>query len=229
MNIFDILVILIITGFAISSYRSGFIRTCFGFVPMFLSLFCAYKVTPVLSKFIRGTGFYTDYKQKIASYLQLDSLVSSGIQNSQTELINSMNLPGFLKESLIENNNSVVYKILDVSEIQDYISGYIANVSINIISILLVFIVTFLLAKTLLYTFNILASLPVLNFINGIGGLSVGIIKGVVVVWIMFIGLTFFYCNPQFKSVFEMLNQSKFAGVLYENNWLLFLILKIFA
>ena len=35
--------------------------------------------------------------------------------------------PEILKQALINNNNSVIYDILDVNGIEDYIAGYIAN------------------------------------------------------------------------------------------------------
>ena len=52
----------------------------------------------------------------------------------QRSIIEEMELPEQLKDALLENNNSEVYEALGVSSFTHYVSRYLANSLINIIS-----------------------------------------------------------------------------------------------
>lgn len=226
MNYFDIAVIVIILGLGIIGYVRGFVRTCLGFLPSVAAIFGAYVTYPHLSKFLRGTFVYEKIMKAVQSRLSFQGAVS-GV--AQSDIFNSLNAPSFIKEALINNNNSVVYDILDVSGVEEYISGFIANVSVNILSVVIAFIGIFIVAKLIIRTLDFAADLPVLSFFNKSCGLALGLVKGVVFVWLIGIVLTFFYYNESFSDVVAMLNASKIALFMYENNYLLFMILKIIA
>ncbi len=229
MNYIDIAVIILILGMGLISYWKGFVRACLGFLPAIGALAGSYFTYPHLSKIIRGSFIYGNITEGVRSKLALETVLDNSIYSSQRDLINSLNAPEFIKDALINNNNSVVYDILDVNGIEEYIAGYIANISINIISMILAFIVIFIIIKLIIKTLDIVADLPVLSFFNRSCGFAVGIIKGTVTVWLIGIVMTFFYYNETFSKFFEMLADSKLALFMYENNYLLFMILKIFA
>lgn len=229
MNLLDICVIAIFLFFGISAYRKGFVKACFSSLPMFIALAATYLVQPIANRLIRATPLYESFKNTVIQSLGLEKLISETALQSQAEMIQQMPLPDFLKSALIENNNPVVYQILNVSKIEDYIGGYLANICINIITVIGVFLIALIAAKFVLAALNFVSQLPILNFFNKIGGLAVGLIQGTIVVWIAGIVLTFFNYNPQFQQIFILLDQSFLAEKFYENNLLMFMILKIFG
>lgn len=229
MNLLDFGVIAVILFFGFLAYKKGFLKACFSSLPMILALAAVHFIQPIVSKMVRGTEFYVSFREKLVQSLGLENLISDTVMQSQTELIQSMPLPDFLKSALVENNNPVVYQILDVSKIQDYIGGYLANICINILTMAVVFFVTLILAKIALATLNLFAQLPVLSTVNKVAGLAVGILQGTLIIWIAGIFLTFFYSNPNFQGVVSLLKQSVLASRLYENNLLLVFILNIFT
>ncbi|MBE6008301.1 MAG: hypothetical protein E7235_03775 [Lachnospiraceae bacterium] len=229
MNYIDIAVVVIILGMGFISYWKGFVRACLSFLPAAGALAGSYFTYPYLSKFLRGSFIYRNIVESVRSKLALETVLNNSIYSTQSDLINSLNAPDFIKDSLINNNNSVVYDILDVNGIEDYIAGYIANISVNIISMILAFIVIFIVIRLIIKALDIVSDLPVLSFFNKSCGFAVGIIKGTVTVWLIGIVLTFFYYNEAFANFFEMLGSSTLALFMYENNYLLFMILKIFA
>ena len=229
MNYIDIAVIVIILGMGFISYWKGFVRACLGFLPAIGALAGSYFTYPYLSRLLRGSFIYRNINESIRSKLALETVLDNSIYSSQSDLINSINAPGFIKDALINNNNSVVYDILDVNGIEDYIAGYIANISINIMSMVVAFIAIFIVIRLVIKALDIVSDLPFLSFFNKSCGFAVGIIKGTVTVWLIGIVLTFFYYNEAFAKFFEMMADSKLALFMYENNYLLFMILKIFA
>lgn len=227
--ILDLIVIAVVIGSGILAYRKGFVTAALHFLPMIAGLIGTKLFSPFVSQLLRKTPFFGSLSTKIADNLQLDAVVGDAAMQTQTEIINNMKLPDFLKDTLLENNNPVIYNLLDVESLQNYIAGFLANICINIISVLLVFLVVWILMHMLLKALNLISKLPVLSFLNQTGGMLIGLLKGLSIVWLACIVLTFFQCNAQFAGLFTALNASHVAKLLYENNILLLLILTIFA
>ena len=227
MNYIDIGVIVILLFFAIAGRMRGLVRTCFSFVPMLAGLVLTNQLYPVLSKVLRNTFIYDGLKNGVQKALHLDSIFANTLTGSGA--ISALKLPDFLKTALVENNNPVVYNVLGVSKIEEYIAGYVANICLNVLCMVAVFIVVVIACKFILAALDLIAKLPVINFLNKTGGLAVGLFQGLIVIWVIGIVMVGFYSNPAFSRVFEGLNQSKVALFLYEKNVLLFMILRIFA
>lgn len=229
MSVLDAGVIAILAICGIIAYQKGFIKACLGFLPMCISLVATSFLQPSLSRFLRTTTLYSSLTNKISQTMQLEAVLSDTAMKTQTELINQMEVPDFLKSALIENNNPVVYQVLNVGKIEDYISGFLANICINIISLVMIFVAVLIISKVVLSALNLFAKLPILSFINKTCGLGVGLLQGVLIVWIAGIIVTFFYYDPALTSLITLLKQSPIALYLYNHNILLYFILKIFA
>ncbi len=218
-----------IVWLGIQAYRRGFIMTVFGFLPMVVGLIATKFFTPMVSRLLRQTPFFATLADTIAQKLHLEQTLENVAMQAQMDMIQNMKLPHFLKETLLEHNNPVVYELLDTQSTQGYISGFLANICINIVSMLLVFIVVFLAAKFLLKALHLMSELPILHTFNRICGFLVGVIKGLCVVWLWCFVLTLLQCNAGFAGIFETLQMTKIALPLYENNFLIYFILTIFT
>lgn len=227
--ILDILALVLVVGTAVQAYRKGFVRAALNFLPMVAALAATRFLTPTVSEFLRKTPFFDALTNTVGNGLHLENAIGDAAMQTQTDIIQSMHLPDFLKESLVENNNPVIYHLLDVESLQSYIAGFLANICINIISVLLVFVVVWLAVKFVLKALNLISKLPVLNFFNRACGFFVGLLKGLCVAWLICFVLTFFQCNSAFDFFFDALNLTHVALPLYENNILMYFILTIFA
>lgn len=227
--ILDILALVLVVGTAVRAYHKGFVRAALNFLPMVAALAATRFLTPTVSELLRKTPFFDALTNTVGNGLHLENAIGDAAMQTQTDIIQSMHLPDFLKESLVENNNPVIYHLLDVESLQSYIAGFLANICINIISVLLVFIVVWLAVKFVLKALNLISKLPVLNFFNQACGFLVGLLKGLCVTWLICFVLTFFQCNSAFDFFFDALNLTHVALPLYENNILMYFILTIFA
>ena len=227
--ILDILALVLVVGTAVQAYRKGFVRAALNFLPMVAALAATRFLTPTVSELLRKTPFFDALTNTVGNGLHLENAIGDAAMQTQTDIIQSMHLPDFLKESLVENNNPVIYHLLDVESLQSYIAGFLANICINIISVLLVFVVVWLAVKFVLKALNLISKLPVLNSFNRACGFLVGLLKGLCVAWLICFVLTFFQCNSAFDFFFDALNLTHVALPLYENNILMYFILTIFA
>lgn len=225
----DLLVLAVILGNGILAWRTGFIHAALGFLPMLAATVGTKLLIPYTGMFLRETPLFASMSASIRNSMGLDAAIQEGTMAAQTQLIESMKLPAFLKEALLENNNPVIYELLDVNTLKEYIAGYLANICINILSAVLAFVLIYIGVKLVLNALHLVSKLPVLNFINHAAGLAVGSAKGLLLVWLACIILTFLQCNAKFSALFMALEKSLLAGFLYEHNILLQMILTIFT
>lgn len=225
----DGIVLAVILGCGLYAWQKGFIQAALGFLPMLTALIGTKYLSPFISRFLRGTPMFGSLAETISEGMGLEKLISEGAMQTQTEIIEGMQLPAFLRDALLENNNPVIYQLLDVEKLQDYIAGFLANTCINILSVVLAFVLIYVVMALILHALNLFSQLPVLNFFNHFAGFLVGALKGLLFVWMGCIVLTFFQCRAGLQEVFIAMEETMAAGFLYENNILLYLILTIFT
>lgn len=229
MNWTDIVVIVILVFSTLVAHKVGFIRTCVNFFSTIISLILAYTLYPNVSTFLRDKGLLNTISNSIKSTLNIKDAVSQMTLNAQTDFINNLELPKFLKSALIENNNSEVYNLFNVSQVEDYIVSYISNMCINVISMIVTFLLVLIIIKVVAEVLDLVSKLPVLNFANKTLGAALGFVKGMIIIWILCIVVTLFYSNPTFHSVIVAVDNSLIAKIFYNNNWLMFMVTKIFT
>lgn len=225
----DAIVLVVILGCAVAAWRKGFIRAALGFLPMLAALIGTKFVSPSVGRFLRETPLFGKLSASIQSSMGLDTVIQEGAMETQTAFIEGMPLPDFLKEALLENNNPVIYQLLDVNSLKEYIAGFLANVCLNVLSVVLAFVLIYIGVTVVLNALHLFSKLPVLNFFNRFSGFLVGGAKGLFFVWIGCIVLTFFQCSVKWEGVFAAMEHTFAAQYLYENNILLYLILTIFT
>ena len=220
MNSIDIFVLAVIGICVVLGYFRGFVKTCFSFVPSVVSLLLTNKIYPVFSKFLRTTPVYGYIESGVAKAFNLNSM-SSAVSAQGNDYINSLAIPDFLKESLITNNNPVVYNILDATGINDYIAGYVANMILNIVSMIVVAIGLIVIFKLILVFLDVVTKLPVLHGMNSIGGLIVGLLEGILIVWVIFVVAVLFVSGDKLTWFYDAIENSKIALALFNSNLLL--------
>lgn len=139
----------------------------------------------------------------------------------QIQAIENAGFPDFLREKLLENNNSEVYKQLGVTSFMQYIGAYLAKVVIDIIAFLVTFLMVTLVVRIIMYALNVIGELPMIHGLNQVGGAILGMGTALVIVWVMFMIITLAYQSDIGKASLEMIAKSPFLTFLYENNYIM--------
>ena len=225
----DIIIIVIILLFIFIFAGKGLAASILKSCSWFISIIAAYFLYPIVSGIIRKTFIFDGIREFIYGVMSLDSLtVESG--SGQIAAINSLMLPEGLKSMLVDNNNSVIYELLGVKSLQEYIAGYIANIILNIVISVLVFAVILILIKMASGTLQLAVKLPVIRQINGLGGAVLGFFWGIVFVWSVMAVSTLFIASPFFADVIIAVDNSIIGKVLYDNNVIMNVLLaKLFG
>lgn len=200
--------------FMYMGYRRGLIRTVFSLVSFALAIILAIYLFPIVAGWLRETALFTGLKDYIIRTMGLEYAV----QTHSADLIYSLPIPDILRRNLLENNTPNMFELLNVQTIEEYIAAYFAGLAINIIAIILVFIAVRLILGLVSRVLDIVGKLPVINQFNRVGGLLLGLLKGVIVVWIGLTIMNLFFLDPTMPGLQNMLAESLIAGWFYEYN-----------
>jgi uncharacterized membrane protein required for colicin V production len=200
--------------------KTGFIRMVFSLCSLVLALILTVWISPLVNDFMRGNEkFYNGISDKVEKMLPLEKETKQ--VNDQVSYIEGLKLPQSIKDTLIVNNNSDVYKALSITNFREYLSNYITGIIINALSFIATFLVLLILLWALCLTLDIVSKLPLINQVNKTAGLLAGLIHGLIVVWLFFILITVFGSTELGQKALQMIGDNEFLSLIYNNNFLL--------
>lgn len=219
-------------------YRRGFIKEILSFFMVFLTLALAWTINPYVNTFVsKNTSLYEHVETSCEKFISDYGTNQEGNDDTDTEyetdymdeddssLIDRLQLPQIIKQSISKNNTADTYEQLAVSTFTGYISGYLSRGIVNGISYLISYIIANLIMGVILYILNIIAKLPLINSANRLTGGALGLAKGILFVWVLFLLVTVM-CNTEFGSTtLDLIDHDLLLRILYEND----IFVKIFT
>ena len=145
----------------------------------------------------------------------------------QRTIIENLNLPQGFKTTLLENNNSEVYRSLGVSAFTDYIGSFMADMILNYAGFAILFAAVYLALKMVVRWLDIISRLPILSGINKIAGALLGGIEGLAFVWLACMVITVFSTTVWGLEIFRQIEASKWLTYLYTHNFLNLMVLGV--
>lgn len=135
------------------------------------------------------------------------SVIGEIPRDEQIKIIENSPVPEFLKNMLLENNNSTIYRELDVTSFPSYVASYISRLVLKVASFLVTFLLAIIIVKALMVAVNIIGELPVLGFVNHLAGGILGLLAALLIVWLIFLGLTLLYSTSVGHTCFGMIEK----------------------
>ena len=224
----DVVILIILLLFAIAGSKRGIISTVMAFLSTLGALILAFIVYPVVNMILKLTPIYVRIHDKVAEKISgID--FGTTIQAQNNVIKNSLDwLPNFVGEVLIQNNSETAYQTLGVQNIIDYISLSVTNIIVALIALLITWIVLKCILVGGITRFGkMVANLPVISSIDHIGGFALGIIKGLITLWI--ISLILPLVMTSIGSIDTYIEGTTLCKWLYENNFVLMIFENIFG
>ena len=202
----------------IDGLRRGFIRKVVSALSLVITLVLVTFVTPHITNFIHEHTALHENLQEKCSEIFVSDQYDEDVKTDQVQIIEHMELPENIKEMLLENNNTEAYHVLEVSGFHEYVGAYLAGLIINALAYLISFVVVWAAIRAILLAMDVVTKLPILHGINRLAGGALGIVYGVVLVWIAFLLVTIL-CNGNLgKQFFALINENQFLMFLYNQN-----------
>ena len=211
-------------------YRRGFIKEIVSTFFVILAIVVVWFINPYVNTFIReNTPVYESVQNTCSEFVAEQAAeMSTPDKTQQQSIIDNLALPELLKKEIEKNNTAEVYSYLAVNTFTEYISGYLATAVVNGLSFIVSFILATLMIRILTYALNIIASLPVIRGVNKAAGALVGLIKGIMFVWIAFLILTVLCNTGVGQMCMELVERDTFLSYLYNQNILVKIFMSIF-
>jgi len=189
-------------------------------VSFFIALFVAIRLYPHVAGFLRGTAFFGFLKDNIGSAMNLEHRFAEQAASSGYDMIEALPLPGAFRALLQANNTPQMFEVLQVASVQEYIAGFFANIVINAVAILAVFVLAIIILNIIGGALDLIAKLPVVRTLNGIGGLALGIVTGGVFVWLALVIMTVAVAANQ-PHVQDLMDGSTITQMIFDNDFIL--------
>lgn len=220
----DIIIIVVVVFFMLLGYKRGMIRTLFDLISFAASIMLAIHLYPRVAEWLRTTPVYTALKDYIMRTMDLGHVVHL----QAIELLSSLPLPDLLRRSLLLHHDTPnMFDLLNVTTIEEYIAGFFAGMALNIVAMILVFILVRLILGFVSGMIDIVGRLPIIRTFNNGGGLIIGFIQGVIIVWLGLVVINLFFLDPTRPELARLLEESLLAGWIYEHNPIMAIISQI--
>lgn len=219
MNWLFIVVIVILAGFTVYSYQRGFVKSALSMTLFLITILLVNLINPYVTEFImEQTPAYENLKDSCMEIYAPKNQEEIKTEGSDEEIINSYPIANVLKKQMIEDNNAAQYQLLNVSAIEEYIAAYIAKTIISSASYILTFILVSILLRVVMAALDILTHLPVLKEINKTIGGVLGLVEGLIIVWLVFIAADIFGTTEFGISVQQQISSNTLLQFLSDNN-----------
>lgn len=225
MNWLLLIVIVVIVWNTYRGMKVGLVKTAFSMMSIIIAIILSTLISPIVNQ---GLAHNEVIYNKVSE--GVDKMIPSmedGTKKKEGAIIEALPIPKTFKEALDKNNTKETYKAMAIENFREYINVYLSNIIIRVISFVLVFIIVAVVLFIVSNSLDLISKLPILKTINTAGGFGIGMAKGFVLVWILFILLMAFSGSELGKMAMEMVESSPVLEIIYENNLLLGFVFKI--
>ena len=216
---------------AIIGYHKGFLKAVLSIVTFFLSLLGTWWLHPQLAQTIKASGKvipiimnYSESSDMLGDVENVRSIATALSPEALSDIINKANLPHPLGVLLTKNVESAVFAPDGLVTLGDYLAVTIANMSINIASFLLIFMLFYIAFNLLISLYDYVFKLPVLKMFNNTSGILLGFLQGFLLMFLVFSVIPVVLAFLPFDEILVFIEQSQLGNFYYHSNFIIDLI-----
>ena len=214
MNIIDILILAVIAVSVIYGMHRGFISGVLSVAALIGAAALSFAMSPQLAAWLKGNEtlvetlmYYTDAGSRVSSLdLSLMS-VSQVTEGALEQILSSANLPAAFRAAFITGLGSASSGMT----IAELLSQTIVSVSISILSFLICFFVSYIVATFVIHLISYVFELPVLRHLDALIGGVFGLVRGVLLLFILFMLVPIVLAVAPVPQIEELIAASRLA------------------
>lgn len=219
MNIIDVLILVYIISVCFGGFKRGFIKTLFDTIGIIISFFISKNICYIVENFLMNNTklfikIYDFFEKQMSSFSDLFTYGEDSIHY----VSETFKIPTDLQNILLNFVNSSTNQNINSFDM------FISNLSIIIIrsvSFVITFLIIYCILVIISNIIDAIFKLPLLNITNKICGLIAGLVKSVVILYIIFALLTPIISFTQENIITQYVINSKSKTIFYDNNIIL--------
>ncbi len=221
MNIVDYVILGVIGVSVLFGLYRGFISSVLNTGGCLIAFLASFALYPKLTEYIANNEqlrtmllSYTDASSRMGDLMT--SLTRVGNLTAQTisDIVSKVGLPDSMAELLRNNLTNQVYGAGET--VSEYVSETVLSASTNIICYIIVFFALYLAVSLVISAIRAIFRLPVLKQLDGLVGGVFGLLRGALIVFILFALLPLVQTIVSLDTVNELIETSVLAP--YFNN-----------
>lgn len=197
--VIDLIVLAIFIISVIMGYKKGLVNVIFNVFAFILALIITLILYRPITNLVINS---TQLDEKITQTIIDKGTIKSDLSD-ETE-----NFEAYIGNYAIDTANNTI----------ESLSQTIAQNVISIIVMLLLFVVSRIIVILLKFLFNSIAELPLIKQFNKAGGLIYGILRGVIIIYVILAIMFFIVSVNNNAFITNMINSSIITKIIYANN-----------
>jgi len=196
-NLITLLIIVYLLYGLIKGFNSGLLKLILSLGSLIVTIIITRTFTPTVASIVKDV---------------------TNIESTLTERIYN----AFITTNAFDSFNLNLFNIQNTGELNETIKNTIcsnyANIIINIISGVGLFIASILILKFVIRVLDIVDYIPMVGQLNKILGGLAGVAQSLIVIWIIMVIVRVFENMPQVQNVIKNIQKSPIAWNIYTNN-----------
>lgn len=207
------------TIIALWGFYRGAMRTVISISILIISIAASVFISPRVNDMLMSSKtVYTMAMQRSEKFV--DARIRS-LENGSGDLgwAEYLPLPEGVKDVVREGDPAVVGLLLQTDTVKTYLAELLSGFLIRILSIIVTFIVAYLIMCVVRIILTVVSEAPVISGLNRFAGLILGVVKGAVIIWILFALLRLSYIvGGDESSLLEQVRESEILSIMYTYN-----------
>ena len=202
--ILDVVLVAFVILNLVMGYKKGLIGVIFNICAFLIAIIVTLILfKPVSTYIIDNTSLDDNIKNVI---------LSNNVQSLDSNEENATGIQQYIEKNVKDIQNKTKDQVMEV------VATTISQRAVEIITAILIFIVTRIVVTLLKFLLEGLANLPIVKQFNQVGGIAYGALKSILIIYIV---LTILFVVVSINSngiVAEMIDTSYITKILYDNN-----------
>ena len=194
--VIDLIIIAFIGLSVFLAYKKGFVNLVIGLFAFIIS---------VLITFV----LYQPISNLIVNLTQIDEAIENAIYERANDMMQENKSEDELTDNIINTTKN------------EMLPEVARNLAVNIVTgivIFVLFVIIRILLKFVSSLANIVVKLPILNQLNEIGGVLYGLLRGILIIYVLLMILNIpGKINPN-STITKNINESYLGNIMYQNN-----------
>ena len=231
MNLVSIFLLMLILFTTLEGVYRGFLHSIANLGAFFFSIITSFLLSPVISIAVKSNKnlfnfmlYYTEGAEKIAAFRDTTLPIASMSAEKLSSIITDSNVTEPFSTLIRQNVSTAAFSSDGLFTIGDYFNMTIVCAVLNLISFLVMFLVTYIIYTFVLGLINYTLKFPELKQYDRFSGAAFGAVRGILMCFLIIMIVPVVFLLVPVGQISDYFNASGLGVFFYENSFFLHLI-----
>ena len=214
-------ILLILAVNVLIGIKKGVIKMLFSALAIIVVVIITSIFAPKLSEYLKNNTTWDDsLTSKTESFLMDKGIIKDDVEIDVSELP----LPDMIKDKIADGTEDALEQ--GIQGYNEAVVNKVSGVIFSAIVYIVFFVVAMALTSIICMILDVVSKLPVLNQINKTAGGIIGLVQGLVIVWLFMIIIMIFGNTEFAMTVHKDINRNPILTFLYDKNAIMYFVTK---